>query len=200
MLQEVVQDVQGFYYTYENQGKKIALMIFFFVLLYEFFVSICLKKKFFKMEIVKRAIIMAILSFYIYVVIGITLLCRRGEYIDIVNLRLFSVFNRNFPDRTLIYENILLFVPYAILLFILAKPFRNIWVSLLTGVFSSLVLETMQRITRLGRFELDDLLMNGCGMLIGFIICKLIVFIGFGFHFFFNCNKRRNKGNMLEFK
>ena len=47
------------------------------------------------------------------------------------------------------------------------------WLSLLIGMLASLSIETAQLVTHLGRFELDDILTNTAGMLIGHLACKI---------------------------
>ena len=43
------------------------------------------------------------------------------------------------------------------------------------GVVSSLFIEIMQWLTKTGYFELDDIMTNTLGMLIGYLICVLFV-------------------------
>lgn len=123
------------------------------------------------------AAVFGLLAAYLYFVAGITLLSRSEGYSPVVNLRLFSTFGASFIDRMFVYENVLLFVPLGILLFFLARPFRNPAVAFLTGFLSSLAIETAQLCTCRGRFEADDLLTNTIGMMIGFFACKAPAFL-----------------------
>ena len=107
------------------------------------------------------------------------------SYLLYVLLVLFHTFRNNFISRMFIYENILLFVPLGILLFILSKLFRNAWVALLTGCLCSLTIEVTQLVAHVGRFELDDILTNTMGMLFGNLTCKLVVYI----YNFLKCKK-----------
>lgn len=115
-----------------------------------------------------------LLIFYIYMVIGITILSRSESSTREASFRIFRTFSNTFFARKQIYENIIMFVPYAVLLYGLACPFRRLWVCILTGSVSSLLIEVTQWITRTGYFELDDIMLNTLGMLAGYMICRLV--------------------------
>lgn len=174
MFRVIMQDMSRFFYRYAGTGSRIGIIVFVFV-----FVSVALRARMKKESIWQNwhvlfhAVSAALLAMYLYIAVGITLLSRSEEYSPIINLRLFSTFGGSFTDRMYIYENILLLAPLGILLFILAKPFRNPMVSLLTGAAASLTIETAQVLTRRGRFEVDDLLTNTIGMMLGYCSCRL---------------------------
>lgn len=70
--------------------------------------------------------------------------------------------------------NIVAFAPFGFFLPILCKAGKNI-VScvLLTGLFSLLV-ETIQLISKVGAFDVDDILLNAMGGLVGFL-CYVVI-------------------------
>lgn len=80
-------------------------------------------------------------------------------------------------SRELITENILnviMFVPLGVFLYDLPSrpiPFSRV---LITASLSSLVIELIQLIGRLGEFEFDDILHNTAGALIGYAAAKWI--------------------------
>lgn len=115
-----------------------------------------------------------LLIFYIYMVIGITILSRSESGTREGSFRIFRTFSNTFFARKQIYENIIMFIPYAVLLYSLAWTFRRLWVCVLIGMGSSLLIEVTQWITRTGYFELDDIMLNTMGMLIGYMICLLV--------------------------
>ncbi|MBO5373274.1 MAG: VanZ family protein [Lachnospiraceae bacterium] len=173
MIQVIIQNISKYFYAYANSGSKIAIVVFLFVCVYGIYTnknnrnkSVC--------HILKQAVLSALLAMYIYLVIAITMLSRMEEYVSHVNLRLFSTFSDTFSDRIYMYENILLFLPLGILLFVLAKPFRKWWIVLGTGIICSLAIEFGQLFMHLGRFEVDDILTNTIGAVSGFFICKLL--------------------------
>ena len=63
--------------------------------------------------------------------------------------------------------NILLFVPFGYLLPMLWKRADRWWKVLLCGFAASLVIELLQLVTRYGMFDLDDLMHNTLGALLG---------------------------------
>lgn len=70
-------------------------------------------------------------------------------------------------------ENILLFVPFGFLLGITAKP-RWPWF-ILSAIVSSLLIEILQLFTKLGYFELMDIIFNTVGSCIGYMFFLAIV-------------------------
>lgn len=69
-----------------------------------------------------------------------------------------------------IFLNILLFVPLGFLLPMISKRFKNLWLTTLTGFVFSAGIETMQYITGRGLTEVDDVINNTAGALIGYIM------------------------------
>ena len=114
------------------------------------------------------------LAAYLYIVIGITILSRSEGGTSGASVELFRTFRNTFFARKQIYENILMFVPYAVLLYGLARMFRSCWIMLLVGAGSSFFIEVTQWMTRTGYFEVDDILTNTVGMVIGYLMCRMI--------------------------
>lgn len=171
MSRVILDNMFHYFQMYEKEVCIVGVFVLVSVLIVE---VKCVRKhgdgRFRQMFI--RALVSALLAAYLYLVIGITLLSRRESSSSIVNLKLFDTFGPSFGERMFVYENILLFVPFGILFYILAVPFRKMFVSLMAGFGISLLIETTQFFTHLGRFEVDDLLTNTCGMMLGYCICK----------------------------
>lgn len=174
MVQVIIQNMSLFFHMYAGRGSRIGVVVFFLALGLGLWQA---KRQGGSLRQGKRALIRSVaaafLAMYAYIVIGITMLSRSEGYSPVINLRLFSTFGDSFFLRMYVYENILLFVPLSMLLFLLAEPFQKIWVSLMTGFCASLAIETAQLLTCRGRFEADDLLTNTFGMLVGYCMCKL---------------------------
>jgi glycopeptide antibiotics resistance protein len=81
--------------------------------------------------------------------------------------------------------NLLGFIPFGFLLPLLIPFFRNLFKTLVAGFLLSLGYETVQLVFGLGVFDVDDLLLNTAGVLIGFIIFTLS-------YFFFRIVKKEN--------
>lgn len=72
-----------------------------------------------------------------------------------------------------ILANIILFVPYGFLLPFTYKKFNN-FIKCISVIFISvLIIELFQLITILGSFDVDDIILNLMGSIVGFIIYKL---------------------------
>lgn len=65
--------------------------------------------------------------------------------------------------------NVLLFIPAGCLLPKLWKKQRNFFLFLLTCIVHILLIELLQLFTLLGSFDVDDLILNLIGMILGFI-------------------------------
>ena len=66
--------------------------------------------------------------------------------------------------------NILLFIPLGFLLPLLVKRFRNVFLIVLTGFLLSLFYECTQLLTGIGIFDVDDMILNTLGTLLGVCI------------------------------
>lgn len=73
--------------------------------------------------------------------------------------------------------NVCMFVPLGILLPSMMKFFRSFWKTYLAGFLFTLCIEGMQLFGKRGIFELDDILHNTLGMMIGYGIYEIAVAI-----------------------
>lgn len=71
-----------------------------------------------------------------------------------------------------IFGNIIAFLPFGF--FIPAIYNKNFISTLLISLMSILTIETLQFITMLGYFDIDDIILNTTGCLIGYFIYKII--------------------------
>lgn len=120
---------------------------------------------------------------YLVVVVGVTMLSR-GSWFE--NKTIHSFFYsykeawNNFKWRQWrdIILNILLFVPLGILLPMGVKKLRSFWKIYFVGFLFTLGIETLQLYLKKGIFELDDIVNNTIGCMIGygcFAIIQLII-------------------------
>lgn len=139
----------------------------------------------------RKYIARAFLCAYFIAVLIITLGSRRADIVAHVALNPFHVYNTAFGvaaegvqkygwtelgKRLWWYRyqfgtmalNVLLFMPLGYLLPTSIRWFDRWWKVLLTGFCFSLLIETIQLITRLGWFDASDLLHNTLGALIGY--------------------------------
>jgi glycopeptide antibiotics resistance protein len=128
-----------------------------------------------------KAICLAVFVIYILVVLNLTLF-RVGVYYDKRQLNLSL-----FVDLIYIYKyvgkwqfirlflgNIGWFVPFGMLLPVLLKR-GNAFKVVALGFLFSLSIEILQFIFRKGIAELDDLILNTLGAMIGYLLYKLLL-------------------------
>lgn len=69
-------------------------------------------------------------------------------------------------------ENIIMFIPFGVLLPILFRKIRNVWLCVLAGFICSCSIEIVQHITQTGYLQLDDVVTNTMGTLLGWFIWR----------------------------
>lgn len=116
---------------------------------------------------------------YAAVMLAITFLSREsGSRSDVLDLKLFSTWGINDRNNAFVIENVLLFIPYS---FLYCWNFPGRWKLFrctLLGAVTSLGIETMQRLTGRGYFQLDDIVTNTLGALIGGLIYVVLSALG----------------------
>lgn len=68
----------------------------------------------------------------------------------------------------------LAFVPFGMILPMLTPKCRNFFHIVLLGVDFSLFVETIQLISKVGSFDVDDLILNTLGAALGYLVYRLI--------------------------
>lgn len=96
-----------------------------------------------------------------------------------VDLEFLGTWGRSQQGNAYVIENIIMFVPWGILLPLLIRPLRKHgWICVMTAFISSVTLETAQYLTQRGHCQLDDVVMNTLGTLIGWGIVSGLTWIG----------------------
>ncbi len=156
----------------------IIALIFIFII---FFIGYKLiYKKILKGEknINKRKMILYGISIiYIIIVLGAVFLNRSNLY-GYANLHLFSSYKEAYNNMQIslfrnIILNILLFIPLGFLLPFYSDKLKKGYKIILIGFIFTLIIEIIQYITKIGIFEIDDILNNIIGTLIGYCIFKI---------------------------
>ena len=132
-----------------------------------------------KRKVTKSVVVSGLLfSFYISQVIGITLLNRTMTEEARYDLNMIDVYRialeGNSVFLTQLIGNILMFVPFGILVPVCFRRARSVWKILAVSFSFSLAIETTQLYTHTGLFELVDLLNNTAGGLIGYFLFQII--------------------------
>ncbi|QOR65951.1 VanZ family protein [Cytobacillus suaedae] len=71
------------------------------------------------------------------------------------------------------FGTVLLFVPIGILILLLFSKLKA-GIALVVILIFSLFIETVQYITKLGVFDVDDIILNTSGVLLGILICSFL--------------------------
>lgn len=113
---------------------------------------------------------------YLFVVISSTVLCRcdfAGARIEATPFWDYIAIVNKIPGVSIwdIILNIVLFLPFGFLLSAI-KPTLRLWVIVLLGLFFSFCIESMQYIFSKGIAQMDDLMHNSLGALLGVLMFK----------------------------
>ncbi len=163
---KVLKDIRGVS-VYANAGIVIALLYGAVYLLYMVICKLLKKKRKLGTD---HAVAVCILLIYITAVVYIVLMSRElGEYSG-VNLRLWSTWGTTVTKRAYFIENILLFIPMGILMPCAFKSFRKPYISIPGILIFSLMIEAIQYAFSMGYAEIDDVVTNTMGGIIGFVI------------------------------
>ena len=109
------------------------------------------------------------LWFYVGIMLCTTVWFREtgSTKIDMEFLATWGINKRN---NALVVENVLLFVPYGFLLPWVFERARGFLRTGFWGLLTSVCVEVLQLVTGRGYFQIDDILTNTLGALIGFLV------------------------------
>lgn len=98
--------------------------------------------------------------------------------VNLVPLKTISFYLAGKPSlgvaRVNLIGNIIAFVPFGFILPIIFKRLRSFVLIFLLALFFILLLETIQLLTTVGAFDVDDIILNILGTVCGFIIFKIV--------------------------
>ena len=84
-------------------------------------------------------------------------------------MRLFGTWGVTMQAHAWVLENVLLFLPFGLLLpFLFPKGWN--WITLVLGFVCSVAIEAIQLYTGYGFCQLDDVVMNTLGSMIGYLL------------------------------
>ncbi len=126
--------------------------------------------------------IYAIFICYVFVVLGATLLSRGSMWQSNIEYHLFYSYREAWNGFSAnvwryIILNILMFVPFGLLLPIVSKHFQKCWKTYLAGLGFSFLIEMIQYIFKKGICEIDDLFNNMLGAMIGYGLFSILFYI-----------------------
>ena len=143
-----------------------------------------------KKKLAKRGI-KILFYLYIIVIFYFVLLSERygrdtGYDTSHINLVLFKEINRFWTYRHLLsteavvtnlFGNVFAFSPFGFMLPIVISKKKAFFRAVFATFFFSLLIETSQLVMKVGVFDVDDLLMNTIGGLIGYIVYRIALII-----------------------
>lgn len=121
-----------------------------------------------------------LLVVYLVMLFQVALFSREaGSRMD-MNLVIGGTWTEDAQGRAYVIENVLLFIPFGMLIPLCLKRIP-IFATVLVGFILSLGIEFLQLLTARGYFQVDDLIMNALGCLLGegvvrifFLICGYV--------------------------
>jgi len=80
-----------------------------------------------------------------------------------------------------LFGNILVFIPFGLILPVIRVRKKKLFNVILSTFLLSLLIETIQLFLRVGAFDVDDLILNTMGGVIGYILFLIINFVRRGY-------------------
>lgn len=175
MIDLIIQDITRYLLQYIESAVIVATVFAVGRFVAALFLMLVGKRQFYWKKWLKILISLPVdfaAVFYVFMVVVITFFSRMEGSTDIVNTELFSTFRPDMASKIFIVENIVMFIPLGIFLRWYGVKWFWVGIPLITG--SSALIEMMQYMTGRGHAEVDDILTNTIGGLIGFIVMKLV--------------------------
>jgi glycopeptide antibiotics resistance protein len=176
---------------YQHAGsKRLLLFAFAVMILYLSFAVIAFKKQ---QTNFRQAIIQSSFFVYLFMVLGLTgyfilfreisyhdwwaKMLRRIERRDHVNLQLFEVFRIYKWSDKQVLGNFVMLLPLGIYLPLLSKRMAGFVPVLFFVLFTAALIELLQLATSFRSVDVDDVLLNTSGAILGYLIYRFVVLI-----------------------
>lgn len=126
-----------------------------------------------------RIFILFLFTVYLTVMLQEAFFSRPPGSRTSVNLEFLGTWGHSAQGNAYVIENIIMFIPWGILLPLLIAPLQKRgWLCVLSAFLASVSLETVQYLTQRGHCQLDDVVMNTLGALAGWLIIRVILGVG----------------------
>ncbi len=95
-------------------------------------------------------------------------------------IRRFAAYAKYFGEKRFrlfalnIIGNVAAFIPFGLLLPTVRSRRHYFGHALASGILFSLLIETVQLVTRVGTFDVDDIMLNAAGCVIGYLLFRLL--------------------------
>ncbi|MDO4265543.1 MAG: VanZ family protein [Eubacteriales bacterium] len=122
----------------------------------------------------KRPAFFFLLGIYLYVFLEQAWFSRAPGSRTGVNMEIFGVWNNSLRDKAYMVENLMMFIPFGVLIPACFRKAGTLWAVLPLSFSASVCLEYMQFITARGHCQLDDVLMNTAGGVLGYVLFRMV--------------------------
>lgn len=140
------------------------------------YLGICWIRKGHKKGAAKQKTVLAAMlaSVYFEVLLQMTFLgrepgCKRG-----IDWKLFETWGHTSITHALFIENIMLFMPFGFLMPMVFEKMQKLWICVAAGFVCSCMIEFSQLLTQRGFCQVDDVMTNTFGTLLGWLVWKCL--------------------------
>lgn len=116
-----------------------------------------------------KVIYLGIFVTYMYTLLQQTYFSRPPGSRNTVNLILGETWQGSVQSKAYVIENILMMIPFGVLLPNVLRPAENFFCCIPLGFFFSVSLEYAQFLSQRGHMQVDDVVMNVIGTIIGYL-------------------------------
>lgn len=117
-----------------------------------------------------------LLVVYVLVLLETAFFSREPGSRHSVDLTLFETWGHSAVSHAYFIENIVMYLPFGVLMPCSFLRMKKAGICVMAGFFSSVFLELSQLVTRRGYCQLDDVLTNTAGALIGWLIWRMVIY------------------------
>ena len=131
-----------------------------------------------------KVIFLGLFVAYIYILLQLAYFSRLPGSRNTISLFLGETWQDSVQSKAYVLENILMMIPFGLLLPRVLKPAESIFCCIPLGFFFSVSLEYAQFLSQRGHMQVDDVVMNVMGTAIGYLLfvsikllCKLYKYL-----------------------
>lgn len=129
-----------------------------------------------------HALLLCVFVVYMYCIMQLTIFSRKAGNFGGIDWRFLARWSENNAQKAFLIANIIMFIPYGVILPMMGKWTKHILVSLPIAAASSIAIEAVQLKYQLGYCQLDDVAANSLGFLAGFFIYLMIADVYYFLH------------------
>lgn len=179
MLIRALNDIWIALRSFDDQALTFASRAVLIYIVFVIFWNIILrlrKKKYDRLwQMALSVCLFGVLCLYLSYLMSLTLSGREaGSRAVKVNLEIFGTWSDDGSLSAFALENVLLFIPFGLMVPLMNRFFKKWWNLVLAAFVSSMFIELTQILTGRGFFEIDDILLNTGGAIIGYIVFWVI--------------------------